>query len=1339
MLEVLEEAARMPLMLLWLADKLLLNIDEEAEDIDRKRHKRDPFAAKYVSLATSEFGGAAAGHGQGPDQRADAGRSAVEAAATNVHVRVELIKTMKNALVKQTEDALKRSAAPPQRQRLGSRRHQTAAAAAANVGAGPVGAALDGQDAVADGDAGAAFYREDLHLQFEQLLRGEQPPEAGLAELQELLLGGGEGDATRLPDAQLILDVEAELAPPPFEDLLLQLFGEDDATAQPADPALDEPLAAGLEAVVDSLRQHTAQLEQQGSLQLLPAGVSSWGDELAPRVLPPLPPYLQPQAALQSPLQLNQQQQQPASPGGQWRPAAGVTAGDSGAVSDDAIQEADDGAPAWAAFEVGGSQAAADAITPLAPIAAPLQLQGQTGAVAEGGVLLAYDDEQGQQAWCRVTEVSAAAGTASAEELEGCGGGEAEDSWAALEQGEMGDGAVLSPQLPHPLTEQPAIAGAVLQPGGGHCVPVFPVRRRPAAPAQPKVVPESEGEEEWDDRMLQQVAELERAALLRPQQPNQELQAQPRHQLPHQRRAPVFPNRAFFQRALPPGAWPCGEAAAEAVGGAGPSERIEESDSEGDRIAGAAPLQSKARAAAVPAHSQRPALLLPIGHSGAVGGVRHGTGGDEDIVAEGVPESPPISQEQQRGEQHNGEQEAAHAVTVTVSPTAADIGSIMQCGMLPLDLTAIDIDALRPSVLLRQSVGSKPKWRPVLNPESLLLPLLRPSLPPPPAQAPGAAAPAPQAPVHSAAAAAAAAELMAGLTAQDLDAWDQWSQGDDGSGSAVEPRGQCKQAPPQRLVPGQPEEVQVEWDEVAADQLAGGQPAAQQDVAAGSPARGTCAWRQGGVPAAPPGPAATVGSAVPVAAGDEQDVQVCFDDIEGDWQEDQQQQPRQQQDQQQPAMQTSLQAPLTAWRHSQLSQGTASGWQQGERTHGAEALWVGNEERKLLGSEGQDEEWVCATAASSTPASQGDTWAEFEAPARNATHHIGYVRDSQEAGQLAWQDQAAGSLYHTGAEAAPAPHVADPWAALEVEAAPFGANSAAQQAAGTSPSAALTAAAAGSNSPQCQPMSEAWPSPAAMSAAAGCAAASSDDLGGGWGCDVEWKDCADDNCVAPAAMQQAAVVPSHPQAAAAAGTASSWGAGPQLDTGAPYTQDTCDALDWEYDDAEEEAAAEPAAGAGRLLLAPTPSGRSAAWRQPGPGCGTELGKRRYEEIGDRSDGRAAAGQGRLAATLSQRLAAGLAAPDRGAGSSGGGSLRLSALRRECMQGGDPGTQASLQRYLMALLTAVHRHNSGPGSSAEEGEGTVTDGTSTSLAAVLASRQLRLFTPPGSSDVTITAL
>ena len=31
-----------------------------------------------------------------------------------------------------------------------------------------------------------------------------------------------EGDPTRLPEAELAMDVDAELAPPPFDDFLLQ-------------------------------------------------------------------------------------------------------------------------------------------------------------------------------------------------------------------------------------------------------------------------------------------------------------------------------------------------------------------------------------------------------------------------------------------------------------------------------------------------------------------------------------------------------------------------------------------------------------------------------------------------------------------------------------------------------------------------------------------------------------------------------------------------------------------------------------------------------------------------------------------------------------------------------------------------------------------------------------------------------------------------------------------------------------------------------------------------------------------------------------------------------------
>ena len=44
---------------------------------------------------------------------------------------------------------------------------------------------------------------------------------AGLMFLQEQLLCR-EGDPTRLPEAELALDIDAELAPPPFDDFVLQ-------------------------------------------------------------------------------------------------------------------------------------------------------------------------------------------------------------------------------------------------------------------------------------------------------------------------------------------------------------------------------------------------------------------------------------------------------------------------------------------------------------------------------------------------------------------------------------------------------------------------------------------------------------------------------------------------------------------------------------------------------------------------------------------------------------------------------------------------------------------------------------------------------------------------------------------------------------------------------------------------------------------------------------------------------------------------------------------------------------------------------------------------------------
>jgi len=71
---------------------------------------------------------------------------------------------------------------------------------------------------------------------------------------------------------------------------------------------------------------------------------------------------------------------------------------------------------------------------------------------------------------------------------------------------------------------------------------------------------------------------------------------------------------------------------------------------------------------------------------------------------------------------------------------------------------------------------------------------------------------------------------------------------------------------------------------------------------------------------------------------------------------------------------------------------------------------------------------------------------------------------------------------------------------------------------------------------------------------------------------------------------------------------------------------------------------------------------------------------------------------------------------------------------------------SLQRYLLALLTAVHQHNSGAASrSQQEGDG-ASDGSGSGavaaavapLVAALGGRQLRLSAAPGASDVAVTA-
>ncbi|KAI5063121.1 hypothetical protein GOP47_0021668, partial [Adiantum capillus-veneris] len=72
------------------------------DDVEHHRHRRNPFDPKYIQAALSSFDEL----GRDNFDRV-ATREEVEAASTSVHVRMELIKSMKDGLVKLTNDAVK--------------------------------------------------------------------------------------------------------------------------------------------------------------------------------------------------------------------------------------------------------------------------------------------------------------------------------------------------------------------------------------------------------------------------------------------------------------------------------------------------------------------------------------------------------------------------------------------------------------------------------------------------------------------------------------------------------------------------------------------------------------------------------------------------------------------------------------------------------------------------------------------------------------------------------------------------------------------------------------------------------------------------------------------------------------------------------------------------------------------------------------------------------------------------------------------------------------------------------------------------------------------------------
>ncbi|GAB4816387.1 hypothetical protein N2152v2_003433 [Parachlorella kessleri] len=254
-------------------------LEQTVEEIERKRHKKNPFEQKYVQLCLS-----------GPPQDGATiqaaetkGRAAVESAVTNVHVRVELIRTMRTMLVRETEQAVKHAALEARGRGGGGRRkgREVAGAAAAD---GPA----------AEGAAVGSFLREDVFERFEAFLKGDhQLDVAGIqAGGSAVRAAGLEGNPNHLARAQLCLSIEDQQLPLPFDEFLQQVLGDGvpgwesttvdlvgdggEHAARPATPGTHA--AAGVEAAAALFKEHAEQLAQQGLLQD-DVGIEACGSE----------------------------------------------------------------------------------------------------------------------------------------------------------------------------------------------------------------------------------------------------------------------------------------------------------------------------------------------------------------------------------------------------------------------------------------------------------------------------------------------------------------------------------------------------------------------------------------------------------------------------------------------------------------------------------------------------------------------------------------------------------------------------------------------------------------------------------------------------------------------------------------------------------------------------------------------------------------------------------------------------------------------------------------------------------------------------------------------------
>jgi hypothetical protein len=466
-----------------------------------------------------------------------------------------------------------------------------------------------------------------------------------------------------------------------------RLFGEGLGLEEPpGHEAAAPPIAAadaGLDAAVDELRQHMAQLEEQGALQLA-AGGEAWLHLGDPGLQ--LPAYLAGSAGAQQAQQV-QRGQPEVGPGAAPAWPASVAE----RCESEGMAGADDCAAAWQALEEeedvgGGGARQAAAARPEPP--AWQQLSGSAGSVA-----VAFDDEQvatagaqhAQHAQQHAQQQQHAAQPRLTDLWE-LGGGPEPDPWAQLAGCEP-EAAALPSAAPH------SVLGAV---AGGEEGERPPSGTAAHYQQQHQGDHVSDSDEEWDAGMLETAAALERAALEQRQQPG----ATPAPAAAPQLRAPVFRHRSFAAQ-QPPGG-PEGDARSDrAAVQAGAAEGIEESGSEGET---AVVVEQRAeqravprRAGAVPAIGRRAALRLAPGAAPAT--VPASVGPGDPAQAGNTGDAPAASPFLSRA-QHEQRESHCHPAQplVQAAPPALQPAHTLD---LEIDFAAMDVSGLRPSILLR--------------------------------------------------------------------------------------------------------------------------------------------------------------------------------------------------------------------------------------------------------------------------------------------------------------------------------------------------------------------------------------------------------------------------------------------------------------------------------------------------------------------------------------------------------------------------------------------------------------------------------------------------------------